>query len=332
MAEEEMTSFVLKSSIPATTFIMGKGLIADDYPFSLGLYSGKHVNKQTYKYVNSSDCIIAIGATISDLNTYGFDIKFNVNNFINIQGNYTVIENQKYENVLMKDILKNLTKKIEKKQLPIPEKDFLYKTKEIKKVEPLDSEYFYSRLQDFLEPEDILLTETGIVRFGLPLLKFPKNTRFEDQTLWGSIGWATPAGLGASVACKNKRVIIVTGEGSHQLTAQEISTVMRNNLKPIFIVMNNNGYTIERLLSHNPNDGFNSIAQWNYSKLPDVFEGECFVRQVSTNKEFDEALKEAQVEQKSKMCYIETIAPMMDLPYLCEKIFYKDVALFKNAL
>jgi indolepyruvate decarboxylase len=225
----------------------------------------------------------------------------------------------------MKDILSELTKKVDKKEITTPEREYLYKSEEIEEVKALNTEYFYSRLQEFLKPDDILIAETGIIRFGLPLLKFPKNVCHEDQTLWGSIGWATPAGLGACLAEKDKRVIVITGEGSHQLTVQEISTVMRNGLKPIYIVMNNNGYTIERLLSDNPQDEFNNIASWNYSKLPEVFEGDCFVYRAKTNKDFDEALKCAMSEQENKMCYIEVFLPTLDVPYLCGKCFSKNL-------
>jgi indolepyruvate decarboxylase len=89
--------------------------------------------------------------------------------------------------------------------------------------------------------------------------------------------------------------------------------------------MNNNGYTIERLLSDNPQDEFNNIASWNYSKLPEVFEGDCFVYRAKTNKDFDEALKCAMSEQENKMCYIEVFLPTLDVPYLCGKCFSKNL-------
>ena len=67
---------------------------------------------------------------------------------------------------------------------------------------------------------------------GLAFALMPKGATFHNQTLWGSIGWATPAAFGADVAARDRRVVLVTGEGSHQLTAQEISQFGRGGLKP----------------------------------------------------------------------------------------------------
>ena len=65
----------------------------------------------------------------------------------------------------------------------------------------------------------------------------PKAATFHNQTLWGSIGWATPAALGAAVAAPDSRVVLVTGDGSHQLTAQEIGQFGRLGLTPIVFVL-----------------------------------------------------------------------------------------------
>ena len=89
---------------------------------------------------------------------------------------------------------------------------------------------------------------------------------------------------------------------------------------PIIIVLNNSGYTIERILSNDPWDAFNDIITWDYSKLPQFFEGNCWVAQARTEAEFDQALKQAEAEQKTKMCYIEIFTEKMDVPELTQKI------------
>ena len=81
-------------------------------------------------------------------------------------------------------------------------------------------------------PDDILVAETGTASMGLGFALMPKGATFHNQTLWGSIGWATPAAFGAAVAAPNKRVVLMTGDGSHQLTVQEISQFGRLGLQP----------------------------------------------------------------------------------------------------
>jgi len=166
----------------------------------------------------------------------------------------------------------------------------------------------------------MVFVETGIIPHGFAPTRLPKNTEVNTQTLWGSIGWATPASFGGQMAAKDRRTILLTGDGSHQLTCTEISSMMRHKLKPIVIVFNNSGYTIERVLSKDPWDSFNEIATWDYSKLPEVFEGDVWVAQARTNAEFDKVLLQAEIEQKSRMCYIEIFTDKMDLPFLTSKI------------
>ena len=151
-------------------------------------------------------------------------------------------------------------------------------------------------------------------------MKFPKNVSVQNQLLWGSIGWATPCLEGCALADKSRRSILVTGDGSHQLTAQEVSTMLRNNLKPIIFVINNSGYTVERILCDDPEYDYNNIAQWDYSKLPEVFRGDCFSTKVKTNKEFDEVLGKIEKLQKEKMCYVELVTDYMDIPKLAKAI------------
>ena len=166
---------------------------------------------------------------------------------------------------------------------------------------------------------DNLVLETGLINLAGAKLKIKKNISVNNQILWGSIGWATGAALGVDLADKNARTILVTGEGSHQLSAQEISTMMRNNLKPVIFVINNGGYTIERLLSKDPLDKFNDIAGWNYSKLPYVFGENVYSISVSNDIELDEAFKTIEKEQQNKMCYIEMHFDMFELPELAKE-------------
>ena len=104
--------------------------------------------------------------------------------------------------------------------------------------------YLYPRWEKFFRPDDIIIVETGTVGFGLMPALMPRGASFHNQTLWGSIGWATPAAFGASLAAPGRRTVLVTGEGSHQFTAQEICQFDRFGLKPVIFCLNNEGYLI----------------------------------------------------------------------------------------
>lgn len=97
--------------------------------------------------------------------------------------------------------------------------------------------WFWPRLGEFLVDDDIVVTETGTANFGIWDTKFPKGVTALSQVLWGSIGWSVGACQGAALAArdigKKRRTILLVGDGSFQLTAQELSTMIRHKLNPI---------------------------------------------------------------------------------------------------
>jgi indolepyruvate decarboxylase len=316
-AKIEFKEFVEKSGIPTTNFLMGTCLIDSELSNYLGSYYGKFKNHIAQEYLEETDCLIAIGPVYSDLNSYGFNLPYKINSHIAIYGTYTYIDGIKYDDIKMADILEELVKNIENNEFTF-EKPIIGYEKTSKPNKKLTSEYIYPRMQEFLKENDILLAETGIIQHGLCQIKFPNNSEFYTQTLWGSIGWATPACLGVCIASPHSRVILFTGEGSHQISAMEVGTMLRYGVKPIILVLNNNGYTIERMLSNKPDDAFNDIMLMNYSKFTRAFEGDIWATRVHTEDEFDKALRVTQI--MNKLCYIEICIDKMDVPDLSKRV------------
>jgi indolepyruvate decarboxylase len=133
------------------------------------------------------------------------------------------------------------------------------------------------------------------------------------QMLWGSIGWATGAAFGVALADRSRRTILITGEGSHQLTANEIGNMGRYGANPIIFVLNNDGYQVERALEPNPDWSYNDLAKWHYADLPRALGCDDWITaRVQTLGELDAAMKAAR-ESKSGT-YIEIIGERMDMP------------------
>jgi indolepyruvate decarboxylase len=157
--------------------------------------------------------------------------------------------------------------------------------------DPITAEALYPRWANFFKPHDTIIAETGTCSMGLAFALLPQGATFHNQTLWGAIGWATPAAFGAAVADPGRRLVLVTGEGSHQLTVQEIIQFGRRGLKPIIFVLNNNGYLIERLLCKDPNIAYNDVAPWNYSEIPHALGcQDWYTTRVTTCCELDKAM------------------------------------------
>jgi indolepyruvate decarboxylase len=129
----------------------------------------------------------------------------------------------------------------------------------------------------------------------------------------GSIGWATGATLGVALADRSRRTVLFTGEGSHQLTTNDIGTMGRNGLKPIIFVLNNEGYMVERALEANPDWVYNDLAPWNYHALPAALGCQgWFTAKVTTLGELDAALAKAATGESAS--YIEVVGGKMDFP------------------
>lgn len=324
-AVKNFNKLVNKSGFPASTLIMGKGLIPEEgkgSEYFIGTYLGHYENPNVYRRVNNSDCVITLGAILSDFNTLGFDMEFDPDDFINAQALQTVVQKKVYDEVLLDDFIEKLADKIEHRNCELHKNKPDLKTCEEANDERLNFKYILPRFEQFLKKDDMLFIDTGLSEFAGASWTLPEGAVLYNQFLWASIGWATPAAFGAGMADRTKRVILFTGEGSHQLTAQSISNIMFRKLKPIIIVVNNRGYTIERLLSNNPDDKYNDITEWRYTKLPEVFQGCAWTAEARTNREFDEALKCAEIEngngngKEGQMCYIEIFTEMFDMPNL----------------
>ena len=141
----------------------------------------------------------------------------------------------------------------------------------------------------------------------------PDGVRVEAQVLWGSIGWATPAAFGIALADPGRRTVLITGEGSHQLTANDIGAMGRFGANVIVFVLNNGGYLIERALEENPNWTYNDLAPWHYADLPKALGCDhWYTARVTTLGELDDAMKAARASKTG--AYIEIIGSKMDMP------------------
>jgi indolepyruvate decarboxylase len=130
---------------------------------------------------------------------------------------------------------------------------------------------------------------------------------------------ADAASFGAALAAPDQRTVLITGEGSHQLTAQEISQFHRFGLKPLIFVLNNDGYLIERLLCKNPESYYNDLAKRNYHKLPETLGCDGWLTaRVTTCGELDDIIQKA--ESSGTGAYIEVVTDRYAASPLAKKI------------
>jgi indolepyruvate decarboxylase len=317
--QDAVQAFVDASGLPFATMLMDKSTLEEQQPAYIGMYDGKLMDETVREYVESCDAVVLIGAILTDFSSGDFTAHLDPEKTIDIRHHHTEVGTNVYPNVEMKDVLDGLARRVEKRNQKRPVQPVSLGPVKGAGSDPITADALYPRWADFIKPNDIVITETGTSGFGIAFALLPKGAKFYNQTLWGAIGYATPAAFGAAVAAPDRRVVLITGEGSHQLTAQEISQFGRRGLKPIIFVLNNSGYLIERLLCKDPDIEYNDLAQWHYADLPKALGcDEWFTARVTTCGEFDQALKTA--SQGDRGVYIEVVTDKYAAPPVALKL------------
>ena len=150
-------------------------------------------------------------------------------------------------------------------------------------------------------------------------MRLPPAATYIGQPLWASIGYGLPAAFGAQTKRPDRRVIVFVGDGSALLTAQEIGSMLRDDMKPIIFLLNNDGYTVERAIN-GPGQRYNDIAQWDWTLVPKAMgRDKSFLSlRTGTVGELADALAKAQ--DASALTLLEVILPKLDVPPLLDAI------------
>lgn len=301
------------TNIPVAQLSLGKSAFNEENDKYLGIFDGKIAEENVRNYVNNSDCIINLGAKLTDSATAGFSYEFDVNDVIFMNQNDFKAGSFVSDDVSIIDLVDGLLTLDYKNTADYPK----FKRSEMDYVlndEPLVQENYFKLVNAFLEKDDILLAEQGTSFFGAYDLSLYKGNQYIGQPLWGSIGYTFPALLGSQHADVNRRNLLLIGDGSLQLTVQALSTMIRTGIKPIIFVINNDGYTVERLI-HGMEEPYNDIKMWNYKQLPETFgaKDEVVVHDAKTSNELKAVMDKIKAD-KNHLHFVEIHMAVQDAP------------------
>jgi len=281
---EEVAHLAALTGFPVFVAPMGKSAFNEHSDRFGGTYVGDLSHPDVKSYVESSDILISVGMLLSDFNSGNFSYHIPKSSTVALHSDRIEVQHAQYQGVGMKQILPLLTKRLAAitslaetvRAMPsLPkvrnEPDLSTSTRE----DVVSQEYFWPRVGQWFKPRDVIIAETGTSSFGMMDVQLPADATFVSQVLWGSIGYSVGATLGCALAAREMglgRTILFVGDGSLQLTVQEISTMMKENLHPIIFVLNNKGYTIEKAI-HGPHRKYNDIAPWDHQKLLEALGG-----------------------------------------------------------
>jgi len=233
----EVHALVEKTKLPAFVTPMGKGAIDESSPFYGGVYAGSGSHPAVAERVEAADLVLSVGALKSDFNTTGFSYRTSQMNTIDFHSTHCAVRYSEYPGVTMRGVLRKVAERVDMAKLAKLESPPVNNevTKNYENSETITQAWFWPRIGEYLREGDIVVTETGTSNFGIWETKFPPGVTGVTQIFWGSIGWSVGAAQGAALGARDlgadKRTILFVGDGSFQLTVQEVSTMIKHKLK-----------------------------------------------------------------------------------------------------
>ena len=299
------------------TLLMGKGLFDERHPAFVGTYSAGASSDYVRLAIEDADTIFCVGTQFVDTLTAGFTQQLPQERTIEVQPHASRI-GASWFNIPMEQAVTTLRELCLEMSFSLPPERPPVARIQVEKG-PLTQENFWHTVQQYLAPNDIILVDQGTAAFGAAALSLPGGAEVLVQPLWGSIGYALPAAFGAQTACPDRRVILIIGDGAAQLTIQELGSMLRDGQSPVILLLNNDGYTVERAI-HGANQRYNDIAAWSWTLVPQAFSRECQAEcwQVRQAVQLEEVL--ARLSHPQRLSLIEVVLPKADLPELLRTV------------
>ncbi|MER3240783.1 alpha-keto acid decarboxylase family protein [Salmonella enterica subsp. enterica serovar Derby] len=309
--------WMAETPIAHATLLMGKGLFDEQHPNFVGTYSAGASSKEVRQAIEDADRVICVGTRFVDTLTAGFTQQLPAERTLEIQP-YASRIGETWFNLPMAQAVSTLRELCLECAFAPPPTRSAGQPVRIDKGE-LTQESFWQTLQQYLKPGDIVLVDQGTAAFGAAALSLPDGAEVVVQPLWGSIGYSLPAAFGAQTACPDRRVILIIGDGAAQLTIQEMGSMLRDGQAPVILLLNNDGYTVERAI-HGAAQRYNDIASWNWTQIPPALnaaqQAECW--RVTQAIQLAEVLE--RLVRPQRLSFIEVMLPKADLPELLRTV------------
>ena len=291
--QDQLLAFAEQFQIPIATTLLGKSVIRETHPLFVGTYEGSLGRAEVTEFVEASDCVLVLGAFMTDINLGIFTAQLDPATCIDVTSESLRIRRHHYHDVGLPEFLAAVNEREPRViQRAIPDS-----------VRPPDTPYrldgdspiritrLMARLNQQLDESTIVIADIGDALFAATELVIQGRTEFLSPAYYTSMGFSVPAALGAQVARPDARVVVLCGDGAFQMTGMEMSSMVRHNFDPVIIVLDNGGYGTERKL-HEGDWIFNGIHPWRYHELPQVLGGGTGY-EVRTESDFHEALQHA---------------------------------------
>ncbi|MCA2261797.1 indolepyruvate decarboxylase [Mycobacterium marseillense] len=317
-AIKELEALLAADVVPHATLMWGKSLLDESAPNFLGIYAGSASTPAVRTAIEEAPVLVTAGVVFTDMVSGFFSQRIDPARTIDVGQYQSSVAGEVFAPLEMGAALEALATILARRATPsppvaLPPAEPLPPPPP--RDQPLTQKMVWDRLCLALTPGNVVLADQGTSFYGMADHRLPQGVTFIGQPLWGSIGYTLPAALGAAVAHPDRRTVLLIGDGAAQLTVQELGTFSREGLSPVIVVVNNDGYTVERAI-HGETAPYNDIVSWKWTDVPHALGvTDHLAFRVQTYGELDEALTAA-AEHKDRMVFVEVVLPRLEIPRL----------------
>jgi alpha-keto-acid decarboxylase len=321
-AVDELEVLLAADVVPHATLMWGKSLLDESSPNFLGIYAGAASAERVRTAIEDAPVLVTAGVVFTDMVSGFFSQRIDPARTIDVGQYQSTVADKVFAPLEMDAALRALTTILTRRGIkspPVPPPPDSPPAPTPARDEPLTQQMVWDRLCDALTPGNVVLADQGTSFYGMADHRLPQGVTFIGQPLWGSIGYTLPAAVGAAVAHPERRAVLLIGDGAAQLTIQELGTFSREGLSPVVVVVNNDGYTVERAI-HGKTAPYNDIVSWSWTDIPKAlgvanhlaFRAENFG-------ELDDALTAA-AQHQDRMVLVEVVLPRLEIPPLLAQL------------
>ena len=315
-AVPELEALLAADVVPYATLMWGKSLVDESSPNFLGIYSGSGSPEAVRTGIEDAEVLVTAGVQFTDLVSGFFSQEIDASSTIDVGPYQSTVAGRVFAPLDMRAALGALTSVLRDRETrspaaaPVVTQDAPVQPR---RDEPLTQKSLWDTVAGALTPGNIVLADQGTSFYGMAEHRLPSGVTFIGQPLWASIGYTLPATLGAGLAHPDRRPVLLIGDGAAQLTVAELGCLARENIPAVVVLVNNEGYTIERAI-HGEHAYYNDIVAWKWLDVPDALGvGAHLAFRAETHGQLVDALAQA-AAHPATLVIIEAVVPRMDLP------------------
>jgi indolepyruvate decarboxylase len=326
---QEARDLIEHLNIPFVTQLLSKAVLSEDHPLFAGVFDGQASYPHVQALANNSDFILALGVWLTDINTLGWTPVDHRPDFDKTA--FASLDTVKYgtdffAQVSLDDLIEKLleVKPHQTREFPKPG----IPTFGRHLADLITYEGFYDFIPPYIDKHTIIGSDPSLNYFGTMRLKVGAERGYIAQSSYSSIGYIAPSATGLCLAKEsNQRVMVFTGDGGFQMTAQCVSTQARFGLSPIIFVIDNGVFAVEQFLHDpsvlspaNPAGRFSQeclVHRWEYAELSKVFTSngkKCLAWKVRTYGALKEAIDGALANEAGPSIIQVVVPEKCDLP------------------